>query len=327
MGPALVIQILILGFLIFVVVEVVVARFLPKAFKPFTRGLTLLWIGYSLFETGVFGEWKEPPPQTVATLMEQVRGDELHWNRFGKPATKWEENNRRHYKKSCQGYAIQRLGELGPEASEAVPELIEIFNEQGDYNTGDGVLQMRAAIAKTLGTIGKPEAIEPMIEMLVGKSLAPDPRNNRSAIRWHDREYEGFRSYLKRGTGPQGILMGLMLMPQKHHHVIVENLKIARAKIEQSGHFNAWSKFEIDRGIQFFEADKKTRRRIRNNIEISWYLDDPTVEKSVEAKSVRPPQKYIVQLSNGKWSKEVSTEAEVQAILAEDRKARARAGK
>ena len=208
-----------------------------------------------------------------------------------------------------------------------MPELIEIFNEQGDFNTGDGVHEVRSGIARTLGVIGKAEAIEPMIEMLVEKSLAPDPRNNRSAIRWHDREYEGFRSYLKRGAGPQGILMGLMLMPQKHHHVIVENLKIARAKIEQSGHFNAWSKFEIDRGIQFFEADKKTRRRIRNNIEISWYLDDPTVEKSVEAKSVRPPQKYIVQLSNGKWSKEVSTEAEVQAILAEDRKARARAGK
>ena len=288
MGPALVIQILILGFLIFVVVEVVVARFLPKAFKPFTRGLTLLWIGYSLFETGVFGEWKEPPPKTVATLVEQVRGDELHWNRFGKPATKWEENNRRHYKNSCQGYAIQRLGELGPEASEAVPELIKIFNEQGDYNTGDGVLQMRSAIAKTLGTIGKPEAIEPMIEMLVEKSLAPDQRNNRSAIRWHDREYEGFRSYLKRGTGPQGILMGLMLMPQKHHHVIVENLKIARAKIEQSGHFNAWSKFEIDRGIRFFEADKKTRKRIRDYISRNESIDDAASKKQIASASVRP---------------------------------------
>ena len=182
------------------------------------------------------------------------------------------------------------------------------------------------AIAKTLGLIGKAEAIEPMIEMLVEKSLSPDPRS-RSAIHWHDREYENSRSYLKRGTGPQGILMGLMLMPQKHHHVIIEKLKIARAKIEKSSLLNAWSKFEIDRGIQFFEADKKTRSRIRNRVEISWYLDDPTAEKSVEAKSVRPPQKYIVQLSNGKWSKEVSTEAEVQAILAEDRKARARAGK
>ena len=109
MGPALVIQILILGFLIFVVVEVVVARFLSKAFKPFTRGLTLLWIGYSLFETGVFGEWKEPPPKTVATLVEQVRGDELHWNQFGKPATKWENSTHRHYDKTCQEYAIEQL--------------------------------------------------------------------------------------------------------------------------------------------------------------------------------------------------------------------------
>ena len=320
-----VIEVLILGFFIFVVAEVV-AGFLPKGLKLYTRGLTLLWIGYSLFNTGIFGEWKEPPPKTVATLMEQVRGDELHWNQFGKPATKWENSTHRHYDKTCQEYAIEQLGELGPAASEAVPELIEIFNEQGDYNTGDGVHVTRSAIAKTLGLIGKAEAIEPMIEMLVEKSLSPDPRS-RSAIHWHDREYENSRSYLKRGTGPQGILMGLMLMPQKHHHVIIEKLKIARAKIEKSSLLNAWSKFEIDRGIQFFEADKKTRSRIRNRVEISWYLDDPTAEKSVEAKSVRPPQKYIVQLSNGKWSKEVSTEAEVQVILAEDRKARARAGK
>ncbi len=325
MGPALVIEILIIGFLLIVVTEVL-TRFIPKAFKPFGRGLTLLWIGYSLFNTGVFGEWKEPPFKTVATLMEQVRGDELHWNQFGKPATKWEEKNHRQYKKTCQGYAIEQLGELGPEASEAVPELIEIFNQQEDYNSGDGVYEVRSAIARTLGAIGKPEAIEPMIEMLLEKSLSPDQRSNRSAICWHDREYENSKSYLKRGTGPQAILMGLMLMPQKHHRAIVKNLKIARAKIEESGQFNAWSKFEIDRGIRFFEADKKTRKRVGDYISRNGGIDDAEFEKLIAPTQVRPWAKRKVKLSDGTWS-EISTEQEFKKILMQNRDARARADK
>lgn len=277
MGPAIVIEVLVVGFLLFVVAEVV-AGFLPKGFKTITRSLMLLWIGYSLFDTGLFGDWTQPPPKTVATLLEQVRGDELHWNQYGDPATKWEANSHRNYKKTCQGYAIKQLSELGPAANEAVPELIEIFNEQGDYNTGDGVHEVRSGIAKTLGAIGKAEAIDPMIELLVEKSLSPDQRNNKSAIRWHDMQYESSRSYLKQGTGPQGILMGLMLMPQKHHQFILKSLKNAREKIEQSAQLNAWSKFEIDRGIRFFEADKKTRSKIRRSIEFSWYLDEATFE-------------------------------------------------
>ena len=273
MGPAIVIEVLVVGFLLFVVAEVV-AGFLPKGFKPITRSLMLLWIGYNLFNTGVFGEWTQPPPKTVATLMEQVRGDKLHWNQYGEPATKWEENNRRNYKKTCQGYAIKQLSELGPAASEAVPELIEIFNEQGDYNSGDGVYEVRSGIAKTLGAIGKAEAIDPMIELLVEKFLSTDQSNDKSAIRWHDRQYESSRSYLKQGTGPQGILMGLMLMPQEHHHFILKSLKNAREKIEQSPQLNTWSKFEIDRGIRFFEADEKTRSRIQRSIQGSGYLDE-----------------------------------------------------
>ena len=291
MGPVIVIEILVVGLLLFVLAEVV-AGFLPKGFRLLTRSFVLLWVGYSLFNTGLVGGWTQPPPQTVATLLEQVRGDQLHWNEFGEPATKWEENNRRNYKKSCQGYAIEQLSELGPAASEAVPELIEIFNEQGDYNSGDGVYQVRSGIAKTLGAIGKAEAIDPMIKLLVKKSLSSDQSKNRAAIRWHDRQYEGSRSYLKRGTGPQGIMMGLMLMPQEHHDFILKSLKNAREKIEQSAQFNAWSKFEIDRGIRFFEADKKTRSRIQRSIQASWYLDEATFE-DLEKQQPRSAQSQL----------------------------------
>ena len=131
---------------------------------------------------------------------------------------------------------------------------------------------------------------------------------------------------MKRGTGPQGILMGLMLMPQKYHHVIVESLKIARAKIEQSGHFNAWSKFEIERGIRFFEADKKTRKRIRDYISRNESIDDAAFKKQIASASVRPWSKCKIKLADGSWA-EVSTEQEYKKIIAQNRAARARAGK
>jgi len=272
----------------FIVAEAV-AAFLPKRFRPYLvlRSLVLAWIGFSLFNVGFFGAWSQPTPKTVATLMEQVRGDELHWNQYGKPATKWEEKTHRQYKKTCQGYAIEQLGELGPEASEAVPELIEIFNEQGDHNSGDGVYEMRSGIARTLGAIGEAEAIEPMIEMLLKKSLSSEEEYG-SAIRWHDREYESSRIYLKRGHGPQAILMGLMLMPSTNHSEIVERLKIARSEIELSERFNDWSKFEIDRGIRFFEADRKTQNRLRSYVAGGYWLDDAEFEKMLDLAYVRP---------------------------------------
>jgi len=292
---AYIIATILTGLILFIVGESI-ASFLPESIKPrlIFRGLFVLYFGAELINAGVFGVWQQPIPQTVATLMEQVRGDELHWNKLGKTATVWEEQTHRRYKKSCQAYAIEQLGELGPAASEALPELIELFNEQPDYDTGDGVHKFRSQIAETFGRIGQSEAIDPMIEMLLGKSLSTEEQHSTS-IQWHNEEYEDRFSGLKRGTGPQAIMMGLMLMPQQHHGEILEKLKVIRAEIERSDLFNEWAKFEIDRGIGFFEADAKTRTRLRNRIDGSWYLEDTLFDDLLA-----PTTKVFPQASVGK---------------------------
>ena len=247
----IIIELLIIALFLFVATELV-AKLLPKNLKLVVRCVALFWLGWTVVDSGAIGEFKETPPQTVATLLEQARGDQLHWNQFGKPATKVEKRTHRNYKETGQIYALKQLGRLGPEARSAVPELIQLFNRLEDHNTGDGVLELNAATAQTLGMIGHPDAIEPLIGMLKKKSLSPESPRGRK-IRWHDKQYELGRSYLKRGVGPQGIVNGLMLMPYDHHAEIVDQLETVYAEIERSDLFNEWSKFEIKRGLRHFE--------------------------------------------------------------------------
>lgn len=328
--------------LIFLVGDMI-SSFLPKSMKPqwIYRCLFALW----LFSLGCFGNWWPPTAENSATLMEQVRGECLHWNRSGKAATSWELLTHRHYKRSCREYAIERLGELGPEAAHAVPELIDIFNSQSntdgqgdqrvdaastdsglyqsphgedfnlDYDSGDGIYTCRSAIAKTLGAIGQPEAIKPLIEMLRRKSLSPED-SLCASIMWHDQEdYDeaGNRRFpIRVATGPQAIIMGLMQMPLEYHSEILDSLKTVRAEIELSELFNQWSKFEIDRGIRFFEADEKIKSKFRDrNVASNDRLDDTEFENLLDPNYVRPPIKFRVKLHNGKYSKKITSYKEL----------------
>ena len=323
-----VVEIFIFGLFLFIAAELL-AKVLPKSWNPtlILRGLTFAWIGWSLFNVGALGTFMPPAQQTVANLLEQARGDQLHWNEFGKPATRWEQSNHRHYERTCRIYAIEQLGKLGLDANEAVPELVELINEVEDYNSGDGVYELQSKIARTLGEIGDADAIEPLIGMLVTKSISPDPEKSRSKILWHSEEFEeewdGYRgkSRLKRGTGPQAILMGLMSMPFEHHDEIAEQLKVARAKIEKSELFNAWSKSEIDRGLRFFAADEPVRARVHDlAVAESWCLNDASFEKYLDPNYQRPKAKSRILLCNGQWSKEISTPEERKEVLALNRK-------
>lgn len=283
------------------------AKVLPKSWRPqlILRTLLILFIGSGLM--GDWGVFKTTPPETVATLMEQVRGDELHWSRYGKPATNWEKNTHRHYEKSCQTYAIRRLGELGPAAGDAVPELIELFNNQDDFDSGDGVYKFRSQIANSLGAIGQPEAIDPLIEMLLKQSLSPEKKYF-TRTNWHGKEYLEYRGYLNRGIGPQAIMLGLMQMPSKYHETIYEKLKEVRAEIELSELFNGWSKFEIDRGIYFLEADEESKSIFhkRSSILNAWSLDKTEFENLMDPNYKRPPIRAIVRKKkNGKWTESV----------------------
>ena len=289
MAAAFVVEILIIAFLLLVAAEVV-AKFLPKNLKPVARGVALTLIGWNVYSSGILGDFKQTPPQNVATLLEQASGDQLHWDQFGKPATRWNQRNHRNYEETCQIYALAQLGELGPEARAAVPELVEIYSQLENNNTGDGVLHVQTTAGKTLGLIGHPDAISPLIATLRKKALSPELSPGR-AIRWHDRTYElemapdangrgnGGRSHLKRGTGPQGIMMALMLMPRKHHGEIVQQLNSVYAEIQQSELFNEWAKFEITRAIRFFEADKAVQQEVRDYMRLCWHIDDADFEK------------------------------------------------
>ena len=104
-----------------------------------------------LFDFGIFGSFYPPRTQTVDTLLEQASGDKIYWERRGVSATGWKRLTYRRYDKSCQEYAIKQLGELGADAKEAVPELIRIFNEQDDFDSG--VYNCRSTVARTLGIL------------------------------------------------------------------------------------------------------------------------------------------------------------------------------
>nr|MBP7148541.1 hypothetical protein [Acidobacteriota bacterium] len=75
--------------------------------------------------------------------------------------------SRFHAEYECPLGAARCLEALGPRARAAVPALIEVLREgPNDYDTGDGVIPTRSAIAAALGAIGDPRAIGPLAEAL-----------------------------------------------------------------------------------------------------------------------------------------------------------------
>ena len=67
----------------------------------------------------------------------------------------------------CAEGAARCLESLGPRAGPAVPALIQALRAgPNDYDTGDGMISPRSAIAGALGAIGDPRAIDPLAEAL-----------------------------------------------------------------------------------------------------------------------------------------------------------------
>jgi len=102
---------------------------------------------------------------------------------------------RRHDKEQCIIDAAGCLGTMGPEAKEAVPELIKSLKDYANVETGDGIIPVRSSIAKALGQIGDLRAIKPLIEILastdpvtisesasLGPSYQPVERTSHEAV-------------------------------------------------------------------------------------------------------------------------------------------------
>lgn len=67
----------------------------------------------------------------------------------------------------CVVGAARCLEQRGPAAAAAVPALVRVLREgPNDYDTGDGVIPARSAVAAALGAIGDPRAIDPLAAAL-----------------------------------------------------------------------------------------------------------------------------------------------------------------
>ena len=67
----------------------------------------------------------------------------------------------------CVVGAARCLEHRGPAATAAVPALLRVLREgPNDYDTGDGVIPARSAVASALGAIGDPRAIDPLAAAL-----------------------------------------------------------------------------------------------------------------------------------------------------------------
>lgn len=239
-----------------------------------------------LFTACSVGE-KAVIPKTGEKLMEQVRGEKYYWDSDGREVGMLDGFT----KGRARAYAMRELAKLQPRFVEAVPELISQFKKQPDCVTDDHMtIYYRSDTARTLGAIGSPEAIAPLIELLQQRACREDYswKDNPTVPRWHtNKEPTDWGRRDREGAGPQGIAMGLMLFPREFHHNIEQQLKVAKATIVECELDNTWAVREIDRVIRFLNADKATQAQFTKYIDSknSWWklglLDEDTQAPSV----------------------------------------------
>jgi HEAT repeat protein len=71
---------------------------------------------------------------------------------------------------------------MGPGAGAATPLLARLLVTLRDVDTGDGYLGHQSAVARALGEIGDPRAIEPLVRALQLEDGPPGSRVGRQAI-------------------------------------------------------------------------------------------------------------------------------------------------
>ena len=190
-----------------------------------------------------------PVEMTVSHLLEQVRGDALYWDGEGKPFGYWDITHLQQVQQGSKRFAIQELGRRGSTSKEAVPELIRLFLIHEDWDSGDGIISDRSNIARTLGAIGDPAAIDPMINLIREKASAQDLSTRRGPVPWHSDSFSyGY------GYGPDGITDGLKLFGQRHHPIILGQLADLQSELETLKRPNKWTKKALAEAIKFFRS-------------------------------------------------------------------------
>ena len=89
-----------------------------------------------------------PVEKTVERLVQQVKGEKIYWDTAGEDITIWHMTWHEAYE---QVYAAEKLGEMGAEASAALPYLkAEIANGVSNIDTGDGMIHLKDAIKQAI---------------------------------------------------------------------------------------------------------------------------------------------------------------------------------
>lgn len=97
-------------------------------------------------------------------LSEQLRGESCHFDAVcGYHSTIISKFTVRHPEHNCVAWAAQCLARIPEEAGPAVPALIEALRGTDEFDTGDGVIHVRARIAEALGAVRDPRAVAPLI--------------------------------------------------------------------------------------------------------------------------------------------------------------------
>lgn len=114
-----------------------------------------------------------PGGPSVSELVSQLQGKGCRYSPYAHEVCKVRESALetlplyRHPERECVAGAARCLGRLGGAAREAVPALIGVLlHGPNDYDTGDGVIPVRSAVASALGAAGDPRAIEPLAKAL-----------------------------------------------------------------------------------------------------------------------------------------------------------------
>lgn len=224
-----------------------------------------------------------PPEKNTDTLLEQVRGDEIHWNEHGEVPSWTDLYCRRDFHIAARSFAIRDLARMGESARSAVPELHQLLIQHGDYCPGDGVISYRSDIARCLGQIGDGSSVDTLISFLRERARTPDPKDSVvhtdqgtiigiGDLAWHLNEasllgdYSVEGAYWGHGNGPEGIMDGLVLFNREHYPRIYADLLELRAELDSIDLINTWLKNALDKAIQFFESSEDKQDEIRRRI-------------------------------------------------------------
>ena len=179
----------------------------------------------------------------------------MYWTIYGDTPGFFEEENYWNYDFEVKRYAVKKLGALGPQAKQAAPKLMELFEDNADHETGDGVQKYRADLAAALALIGDAEYIKPMIDFLGRRATNPsaDPNTFTGDVNWCD---DSMYYHDGRSCGPVGIVQALLMFDKSHHEFIDQELRKLLVQLEANPDSSSWAKTAVAQGIRSLASDQ-----------------------------------------------------------------------